>query len=172
MGLLINQEGMPELPAAPVLPELPKKKDDLPELPVFPGGSNNESFNQEIVKSAVSDISSPGENKVSMEIPSNFHMTEGPGGGSLIPPRPSISSPTYKSSAEDTPIFIRIDKFREVQEELAKINEQISEAISVVKIMKEAKEKEGREISSWETEMEKMHTKLDDMNENIFRRIE
>jgi len=166
------EEEIPELPPAPTLPELPGKRDGLPELPVFPGGMNNESFNQEVVKSAVSNIPSTGENKVNTGIPAIPGTIGGPPEEPKIPPRPSVSPPTYKGSSEDSPIFIRIDKFKEVQEELAKINDQISEAISVVKIMKEAKEKEAEKITLWETEMKKMYAKLNEMDESIFKRIE
>lgn len=68
MGLFGKKEAVPEIPTAPGLPELPKasvssefEKKSLPELPSFPNDSKNGSFNQDMVKSAVSDQDSSEE---------------------------------------------------------------------------------------------------------------
>jgi hypothetical protein len=96
MGWLNKKEEVPEIAPAPTLPELPKKegetaKPNLPELPSFPHNPENENLNQEIVKSAVTDNLSPGEEEVNVEIPEGLHVTEEVPGGS-IPPKPSVAS--------------------------------------------------------------------------------
>ena len=93
MGWFSKKEEVPQIVAAPILPEFPKgdepKKKDLPELPTFPHTSKNENFNQEMVKSAVGEVTSPGENGVNVEPSKDLHVVEEPRGESTIPPKPS-----------------------------------------------------------------------------------
>ena len=79
MGLFSKKEEVPVISQTPTLPELPteeKKPEEksLPELPSFPTNSKNETLNQEMVKSAVTDMPSPGENEVHVEIPKDFQV--------------------------------------------------------------------------------------------------
>ena len=106
MGLFSKADKVPEIPAAPSLPELPSiEKKDLPELPSFPANPKNENFNQEMVKSAVTDMPSPGENEVIVDAPKSVHVEEVPKEESMIPPKPSDSSipepPSPKSKSVD-----------------------------------------------------------------------
>ncbi len=100
MGLFKKKEEVPKIPTSPSLPSLPSLspiseepvKRDLPGLPSFPSNSKNENLNQEMVKSAVSEMPSPGEKEVHEEIPKSFPMPEVPKEESLIPQKPSIES--------------------------------------------------------------------------------
>ena len=142
MGWFSKKENVPEIAPASTLPELPKKvgwteQKDLPELPSFPNNQVNNNLNQEIVKSAVTDNLSPGEEEVIVETPKNFHITEELTGESSIPPKPSVESPIPEPPLSITPpaaqkiplklnaikedkpitkpvepIYIRIDKFQ------------------------------------------------------------
>lgn len=105
MGLFTKEEKVPSIPKAPVLPELPKPKvetpkKDLPGLPSFPANSKNENLNQEMVKSAVTDMPSPGENEVHVEIPQGIHVRESAKEESKIPPMPSP-----KPSITESPVL-------------------------------------------------------------------
>ncbi|MBU2576730.1 MAG: hypothetical protein KKF50_03330 [Nanoarchaeota archaeon] len=107
MGWFSKKEEVPEIAPAPSLPDLPKMeseapKNDLPELPSFPSNASNENLNQEIVKSAVTDNLSSGEDGVNMEIPTDFHTTSGPLGEYTIPPRPSVE--IFPKPESSTPI--------------------------------------------------------------------
>ncbi len=100
MGLFKKKEEVPKIPTSPSLPSLPslppiaeeQSKKDLPGLPSFPTNSKNENLNQEMVKSAVSDMPSSGEKEMHMETPEGFHAIEELKGESMIPPKPSAQS--------------------------------------------------------------------------------
>ena len=103
MGLFTKKEEVPKIPASASLPSLPSLpsletkpkesiKKDLPGLPSFPSNSKNENLNQEMVKSAVSEMPSPGEEEVHVEIPKSFPKVEAPKGESIIPQKPSMAS--------------------------------------------------------------------------------
>ena len=106
MGWFSKKEKVPELPESPNLPEFPSsdegEKKELPELPSFPSNPGNENINQEIVKSAVGDIS-PGENKVNVRVQEDLHMNEGAGGGNMIPPKPSSENHLPELPPQNTP---------------------------------------------------------------------
>jgi hypothetical protein len=115
MGLFSKKEEVPSIPTASKLPELPKTDiasisepaHKLPELPSFPSGSKNTNINQEMVKSAIADIPSPGEEEIHVEIPNHVNVTEEIGG--TIPPKPSVeettTAPMQGSIAEEeTPV--------------------------------------------------------------------
>lgn len=95
MGLFSKKEEVPSIQPATSLPKLPAKEqpeNNLPELPSFPTDSKTENINQEMVKSAVADAPSPGEEEVHVEIPKGMQVKEEPAG---IPPIPKtqISNP-------------------------------------------------------------------------------
>jgi len=74
MGWFRKKEEVPEVPASPLLPDLPEQipveQRNLPELPSFPNSNQSESFNQEMVKSAVSDDFSAPVEEMESPIPS------------------------------------------------------------------------------------------------------
>ncbi|MBU3923577.1 MAG: hypothetical protein KJ592_01555 [Nanoarchaeota archaeon] len=104
MGLFNKKEEIPSIPTTSRLPELPKTDiptvdepaHSLPELPSFPPNSKNENLNREMVKSAVADMPSPGEEEVHVEIPKDLHITEEPERESMIPSMPSKKQTTYQ----------------------------------------------------------------------------
>jgi len=201
MGLFSKKEKVPEIPVAPQLPELPKsqeqpEKKDLPELPSFPNGSRNENINQEMVKSAVADMPSPGENEVHVNIPEGLHVTEEPEGESMIPPKPSVEEaipePPKMPSIADTPrrtleltantpntpitkqvepIFVRIDKFQSAQKNFENIKEKVKEIESVLAKIKDVKSKEEVELKGWTEDVEKIKSRLAEVDSGIFDQI-
>jgi len=201
MGLFSKKEEVPEIPAAPSLPELPKpkgqpEKKDLPELPSFPANSKNENLNQEMVKSAVADMPSPEENEVHVEIPEGLHITEESDEGSMIPPKPSVEEtipqpPTIPSIADTPkrtlelnastpnkpitrqvePIFVRIDKFQSAQKNFENIKDKVKEIESVLSKIKDVKSKEEVELKGWTEDVEKIKSRLAEVDSGIFDQI-
>ena len=197
MGLFSKKEEVPTIPTAPTLPELPKsEKKDLPELPSFPTNHRNENLNQEMVKSAVADMPSSEEKEVRMEIPEGLHVTEEPKEGSLIPPglsvkspipeppkRPSITEVPKKTlelaasiegkpvSKQVEPIFVRIDKFQTAQKNFEQIKNKIKEIESVLKKIKDVKSHEEVELKSWTEDIEKIKSRLTEVDADIFNQI-
>lgn len=179
MGWFSKKEKVPEIPPAPVLPEMPKKTDvkkGLPELPTFSDNLPTKNSNQQPVKSGIADLS--GE------------KGEQPGSG--LPKIPSISSlpePPKKSgeqrrtlelnasihdkpvTKQAEPIFVRIDKFQSAQKDFNEIKEKVKEIESVLKKIKDVKSKEEEEISAWTNEIEKLKSRLAEVDSNIFSQI-
>ena len=106
MGLFSKKEEVPEIAPASTLPELPKT--GLTELPSFPNNSTNDNFNQEMVKSAVTDDLSSGENEMKVEIPENLQVTEELPGESSIPLEPSVASSIPEIPQTVTPAIPQI----------------------------------------------------------------
>lgn len=200
MGWFKKEEEVPEIVQAPTLPELKTEgqdeRKDLPELPTFPIDSSHDNLNQEMVKSAVTDTSSPEERGVSMELPQDVHADKGLPGESLIPPRPSIEATipeppqtqanqvperrTLELNAvkEDKPatkslepIYIRIDKFQSAQKNFEQIKDKVGEIESLLKKVKDIKSKEETELNGWTEDIEKIKARLSEVDSEIFDQL-
>ena len=200
MGWFNKKEKVPEIPPAPQLPELPSPpspdKKELPELPAFQPTENKhqENLNQNIVKSAVSDTDneishSSEDNEVKREAPSGgFHPNNPQGMLPSLPPihsqaKPPIHdrkraielSPSIKQKDPTTkqiePIFVRIDKYQEAQKDFDEIKKKIKNIESVLRKIKDKKVKEDLEIASWNEELEKIKSRLSEIDSNIFDQI-
>ncbi len=229
MGWFNKNEEVPQIAPAPILPELSKKeeskKKDLPELPTFPSNSKSENFNQEMVKSAVGDISSPGEKEMSVELHDDVSATEKPQEESLIPPKLSETIPelpkhskgssktaVYKTAQDPSwyakrdepiqeipketvqeipkkifetnvmpdnkpilkriePIFVRIDKIQLAQKNFEQTKEKIKEMGSVLEKIKDIKLKEEAELKGWTEDIEKIKSRLSEIDSGIFDQI-
>jgi len=198
MGLFSKEEDIPEIPTASPLPELPttenNEKKELPELPSFPSNSKNENLNQEMVKSAVSDNSSLEENKGDMNIQSDIHLIEEPEGESMIPPKPSeqsvipeaprqpsiadlpkrtleINPADDKATKEIEPIFVRIDKFQTAQKHFEQIKSKVKEIESIIGKIKDVKSKEEVELKGWAEDVERIKSRLSEIDSDIFNQL-
>ena len=202
MALFHKKDDIPKIPSAPTLPKLPEikieeeTKKNLPELPSFPANFKNENFNQEMVKSAVTDMPSPGENEVHVEVPKNIHVIEEPEREQIISPRPSMessiselpkkpivteiseemsesvsSAPRTSITKEIEPIFVRIDKFQKAQEDFKQIKDKVKEVELVLKKIKDVKLKEEVELKGWTEDIEKIKSRLVEVDTDIFNQI-
>ncbi len=227
MGWFNKEEKVPEIPPAPQLPSIPeppisqtpekKEMPELPELPTFPVGKKNESLNNEIVKSAVSDA--PEDNEVVVDMPSEdgvHNNTELPippvptpttsatlpaipqlppkttpqlpptQSSTPVPPiqssihqtpekrtlelSPSIQHPTSKTKQIE-PVFVRIDKFQEAQKDFDKIQKDVQEIESTLRKVKDIKADEEEQLSSWTKDLEKIKSRLSEIDINIFNKL-
>ena len=224
MGWFNKEEKVPEIPPAPQLPSIPEppisqtseKKEmlDLPELPSFPANKRNETLNNEIVKSAVSDA--PEDNEVVVDMPSEdgFHNEESDHESNLpalpslplpssiprlppkiLPPTQSSApirripnlpqqfqerrtlelSPSIKNQTPITkqlePVFVRIDKFQEAQKDFSKIQKDVQEIESTLRKVKDIKADEEAQLSAWTQDLEKIKSRLSEIDNNIFNKL-
>ena len=138
---------------------------------------------------------SPGEEEMSVDVPENFHISEGQNEGNLIPSKPSenpipelpsklIESNNFaqahkspniqqpKSETKDSePIFIRIDKFQLAQKNFEKIRNKIKEIESVIGKIKNVKSQEEIELKGWSEDIEKIKSRLAEVDADIFNQI-
>ncbi|MFH1522125.1 MAG: hypothetical protein ABIF18_04165 [archaeon] len=194
MGLFSKKDEIPSIPMAPTLPELPSiEEKGLPELPSFPMNSKNKELNQEMVKSAVTDTSSLGEKELYMETPEDFHVIEESGGGLTLPPKPSMENsiprlPSIMEARKRTleltpstierpaskqvePIFVRIDKFQAAHKNFEQIKNKVEEIESVLKKINDIKSREETELKGWTEDIEKIKSRLAEVDANIFNQI-
>jgi hypothetical protein len=172
MGWFNNKEKVPNLPHAAGIPNPPLEKSPLPELPSFGNHPINEQLNNEVIKSAVQDSS--GENEVQVEeLPQNFHFPEPQTEERKTLEvsqalQPHTSPPATKQSE---PIFVRIDKFQEAKKDFEEIKRKLKEIDSVLKRVKEIKAKEDAEIGGWSDELEKVKSRISEIDESFFNRM-
>ncbi len=87
-----------------------------------------------------------------------------------------ISQPTIEESkpslSNATSVFIKIDKFRSARKSLEEINYRIEEISDLLKKIRETKLREEQELSSWEKEVETLKSRIQDVTENIFEKVE
>ncbi|MCR4284620.1 MAG: hypothetical protein NUV97_01085 [archaeon] len=180
MGLFSKKESVPELPPAPVLPDLPSishENRDLPALPVLPFTKETGSVNK---RSAISDDLSLEENEVKVDIPEDFDVHEM--GIPKLPSRvpemnrrrtlelnASVDNKPVTKSME--PIFVRIDKFQASQKNFKEIREKVTDIENVLEKIKGVRAKEEEEINNWSTEVEKLKSRLTDIDSDIFNQF-
>jgi len=223
MAWLKKKEKVPELPSAstlpeipvsasssndvsastPTLPEVPKQSEakGLPDLPSFPVNAQTNTLNQEMVKSAVSDISS-GENEETTGALEGLHVEEIgelPSIPSIAvsaipePPKrtpktndmkPSMEIPETPKAVEFTPsmderavarqsepIFVRIDKFQAAQKDFEVIKDKIKEIETILRKIKDVKSKEEQELNSWSEDIGKLKSRLAEIDSNVFSQM-
>ncbi|MAG78956.1 hypothetical protein CMI40_01120 [Candidatus Pacearchaeota archaeon] len=171
-----KEKGIPSLPKLPKLPELPRIDDEIDysdkpihQLPSFPNSSFGEKFSQEAIKDAIA-----GE-KESEEVfdPNEFaqdrmQMMEKP----LTREIPEGFKDVTKKVRKIEPVFIRLDKFEESLQIFDETKSKILEIEKILRDIKEIKDDEERELSSWENEIQLIKKQIEKVDKEIFSRIE
>ena len=164
---------MPKLPPLPKLPELPKletfRDDDftLPALPEnnFGGEERGEEVFDEMKfekqQDEFQEIQKPLE-ILSSRIPSRNKVMH----------EEKISPAISEKSLGAGPVFIRLDKFEESQRIFKKAKEKIEEVEKILNHTKRIKEEEEKELESWENEINLIKEQLENIDKNIFSKIE
>ena len=80
---------------------------------------------------------------------------------------PEIESRT--KSAE--PIFVRIDKFQVAQKNFEQIKDKVREVEVILRRVRDTKEREDKEISSWVGDLEKIKSRLAEIDLSIFSKL-
>lgn len=69
---------------------------------------------------------------------------------------------------ELTPVFVKIDEYKEVLDILEVIKGKIDVAQKTLKEVKKLKDEEDRELSSWSTNLDDITAKVDAIDKTIF----
>ncbi len=173
MALFKHKENIPELPVALSLPSINKNitSRDINELPTFPRSTNsqNDNFNQDLVKSAVTDTSENSyENEdetQSTKIPTMPLFDENR--GKIMDADQQMSSMIPQKQT----IYIKVEKFNALQEALSEIQEQIKSLTKQVELLKDVKIKQVQEINEWDNEMKKINQRLSRIDSDIFGEV-
>jgi valyl-tRNA synthetase len=199
MGWFSKKEKVPEIPPAPQLPPLPKKQ--VPEINSpnqinegfqmpFPPQSQPQSQIPSVPSNT--QIQTPEDNEVKVTPPlDGAHFKENK---SMIPSPPSPPRQMQKPKIQENekprtvelspsiqpeqhftkkaePLFIRLDKFQNAKKEFNQVQIKVKEIEFVLRKIKDVKSKEENEISSWQTEVEKIKSRLAEIESNIFSKI-
>jgi len=105
----------------------------------------------------------------------------------MIPPRPSESesippmpkrtlelnanTPDKPITKQIEPIFVRIDKFQAAQKNFEQVKSKVKDIESVLKKIKDVRVREEEELAGWATEIEKIKTRLSEVDSNVFSQI-
>ncbi|MEM2933251.1 MAG: hypothetical protein QXK80_00805 [Candidatus Pacearchaeota archaeon] len=123
--------------------ELPELPE-MPELPELPEIEENSKALEEAPK------------KLTIEMKKSSETSE------------EIEKPMIK---EAKPLFIKIDKFREILASIEVIERKISEIETVINKLKEIKAKEEQVVADWHSELQELKEKLEIINKNLSEKI-
>jgi hypothetical protein len=85
----------------------------------------------------------------------------------------AISMPSQQKSmpgsySEEKPLFVKIEKYRDVVETLKKLKARLNEADSILNKLTSLREEEDRELTIWQGDLEKIRSQLMEIDRNLF----
>ncbi len=83
-----------------------------------------------------------------------------------------LKSPQTSKSPKGLDVFIKLDKFRDARLALEEIREKLEGIDALIKQIKEIKAKEERELSFWEKDLLHATSRIADIKENIFEKVD
>lgn len=180
MGLFKKKQKKEEIPKLPELPEpleLPKLPEvetsypkNLPQLPQYPSNTLGNQLSQNTIKEAVTGKK---EGEVGAANLPQLHKIKSPLGSELHKISP-IETPKKieKRTKSKKPVFIRIDKFEESLDIFEETKNKIMEMEKMLIEIKELKEKEEKELSEWEAQIQTIKNQTEKVERDIFSKIE
>jgi len=191
---------LPSLPELPKNRQIPnqiqvKKPEKKSSLPQFPSSELGEKMNQNTIKEAV--IKNPLEKTPYPKLPEKNLTHEI--NNQLPPLRPNIPQPKMRRGIskprsieisgmepqmpqypkpqiseprEAEPLFIKLDTFEKAISSFNEIKLRMSEMETLLKNIQEIKDQEERELNNWEHEIETIKARLEQINKEIFDKIE
>ncbi len=182
-----KESSIPELPKLPDIPNLddepPKMNLDsqktISQLPMFPNNSLGDKFSQDTIKDAITgkkeeteefEADDSEEDQMTPKIPQITHVPEFYREGTEK--RNSYGFRRVTKKVKEEPLFIRLDKFEESLHNFEEIKQQIAEIEKILQETKEIKEKEGAELESWEKEIKAVKEKIQNIDREIFSKID
>jgi len=65
-------------------------------------------------------------------------------------------------------LFVKIDKYREVIDNLNKLKSRLNEAGNILNKLNRLKEEEDRELAAWHNDLARIKTQLIDIDKKLF----
>ena len=156
----VVKKELPQLPRLPKLPELPRLNESTSKLPALPKNSFGGERGEEVFDEKKFG---QAENKVrTIQKPPKRLPEE-------IPKKPEEIIGKVKESG---PIFIRLDKFEESLKVFEKAKDKIKEVEKMLGDTKRIKEEEEKELEEWEKEINMIKEGLENIDKNIFSKVE
>ena len=154
MGFFKKEEpknlDLPNLPGMPELPNIPSSQNEnFSSLPALPRNTAGENIGLQAIKDNVSS---------SEYTPSGSNFTES-------------AQRIASSSTSSSPIFIKLDKFKEAMDKFEEIKVKVSEIESTLSKLKEIKQQEEAELSLWDKEIQVIKEKVAGIDSSLLNRI-
>ena len=137
--------------------EAPKetKMEEIKQgLPAFPDSPMEKGFSQSAIKDAVNPSKLP-------ELPA-------------APAEPHHAEPAAQAPAPqvESEVFVKIDKFQAAKKSLQTTKEKLEEIDRLLQKIKETTTREDAQLSAWEKEIASVKSRVKEVSENIFERVE
>jgi len=165
----VKETAIPRMPELPKLPEFNYPEDypigKISPLPSLPNDPFTEKFSQDNIKKAITGKREVEEEADDFAIEEEMQMMQKP---RIIESKNFVKEEKVKPLE---PLFIRIDKFEEGSESFENIKKQINEIEKFFNNLKKVKENEDNEIQSFEKEIKEIKEKLENIDKNIFSKI-
>ena len=84
-------------------------------------------------------------------------------------PLPSVRPPRSSKNAD---IFVKIDKFYSAKKALAATNDKLEEIDALLHKIRETKMREEQELSAWEKDLATVKTRIKEVTDTIFEKVE
>ena len=174
---LKNERSSSKLPELPKLPKFSQMKDSGEKkmtLPTLPKSSFEQNFSQEGQQQFVPASKKNENNKLEGTQISSPPVRK-PLRKEILeePPKAVVKEKDQTKPEKKTgPIFIRIDKFKESLELFENIKEKIEELKEHLENTKKLKEEEEKSLTSWEIEIQKIKKQIEQIDKNIFSKVE
>lgn len=148
------------------------------ELPSFSGSSSNLNNPNPNSRATIPEPPTKNNKKSEGMIPSINQINKKDISDSQTPRTVELSRTSFdktklqeKMSKQDEPIFVRIDKFQAAQKNFDKIKAKSKEIETILRKVKDVKEKEDKEIQSWTEDLEMIKSRLTEIESDIFDKI-
>jgi len=143
-----------------------KKEDEKEEprgLPTFPDFPKHGGFAQTTIKEAVEDnrIPPPPKQSIMKRMPE-------------IPSPPTAPPIHHEEFHEHThqDVFVKIDRFHSAKKAMVAVKERLEEIENLLKKLRETTTREETQLTSWEKELDIVKSKVREVSENIFEKVE
>ncbi|MEK6934202.1 MAG: hypothetical protein AABW75_04990 [Nanoarchaeota archaeon] len=89
-----------------------------------------------------------------------------------LPPTKPISFSEGRKFEKNSDIFIKIEKFQSARRALQTSQDHLEQIESILKKIREIKLKEEQELASWEKDLSLAKSRIQEVTENIFEKVE
>ena len=95
-------------------------------------------------------------------------------------PKPAVSAPAMPSAmprsrpampttpSNEQPLFIKVEKYQSVMDNLKKLKAKLAEADSSLAKLTKLRDEEGRELGAWHNDLEKVKGQLMEIDKKLF----
>lgn len=174
----------PEIQSVRSFPAPPEEENTTGnKLPAFPESAAHDKFSQVIIKEAVRDESMPAfpsekdksfKHDIEEAEEKEWTPSTEPEEHEVPETKPAykrLDEPARIVKEDKKEIFVKLEKFRSAKKALGAISKNIEEMEILIKKIRETKMREDQEFTNWESNIESLKARIENVREDIFERI-